>query len=57
MNFIARSLQLLGLVIVPMALIVGLMEQHNAMTRELTILFLGAGIFFIGYLLESSDSE
>lgn len=55
MDFLARTLQLLGLIIVPMALLVGLMEQHQAMTRELTILFLGAGIFLIGYLLEGRE--
>jgi len=55
MRIVGRSLQFLGLIIVPMALIVGLMEEHNAMTRELTILFLGAGIFFIGYLLDEKE--
>lgn len=52
MQFLGRALQFLGLIIVPMALIVGLMEQHYAMTRELTILFIGAGIFFVGYLFD-----
>ena len=52
MHFFGRSLQLLGLIIVPMALMIGLMEEQNAMTRELTILFIGAGIFFVGYLIE-----
>lgn len=48
----AKGLQFLGLIIVPMALLVGLMEEHNAMTRELTILLVGAVIFYVGYLLD-----
>lgn len=58
MKFImAKGLQFLGLVIVPMALLVGLMEEHNAMTRELTVLLIGAVIFFVGYLIEDREGS
>lgn len=53
LSMIARGLELLGLLIVPMALLVGLFEQHGAMYKELTILALGGAIFMVGYWLET----
>lgn len=52
LRLLSKGLELLGLLIVPVALLVGLFEENNAMMRELTILFVGAGIFLIGYALE-----
>jgi hypothetical protein len=53
--YVAKGLQFLGLIIVPMALLVGLMEQRNAMTRELTILLIGALVFLVGYFIEDRE--
>lgn len=45
---IAVGLQLLGLLIVAQALVIGVMAETNAMTKELVIMVLGAGVFMIG---------
>lgn len=45
---VAFGLQLLGLLIVAQALVVGVMAETNAMTKELIILGLGAGVFMVG---------
>lgn len=45
---IAFGLQLLGLLIVAQALVVGVMAEVNAMTKELIILGLGGAVFMIG---------
>lgn len=52
MRFLSKGLQVLGLLIVGQALLVGLMEETNPMTKELTLMFLGAMIFWGGYWLE-----
>lgn len=52
LSLIARGLEMLGLLIVPMALLVGLFEQHGAMYKELIILAIGGAIFMLGYGLE-----
>ena len=46
----AKALELLGLVVVGLALLVGL--ESDDMGRELTLLALGAGAFLIGWLVE-----
>ncbi len=55
MRLIAKGLELLGLLIVTQALLVGLMETSNVMTRELTLLFIGGVVFLLGYGLEKSE--
>jgi len=51
-RYVSKGLELLGLLIVSQALLVGLMEETNAMTKELTLLLIGAVVFYLGYLLE-----
>lgn len=52
MYWVSKSLQFLGLLIVPTALVAGLMAEHNAMWKELKLLFLGALIFIVGRFFE-----
>jgi hypothetical protein len=51
-RILAKGLQLLALLIVAQALLVGLMEEANAMTKELTILLIGGLVFMLGRWLE-----
>ena len=53
--YIGRLLQILGLSIVPVALIIGL-ESHDA-TTELKYLMVGAGVFVVGTLLLKFGGE
>ena len=48
--FLAKSVELTGLVVVGIALLVGV--QDNDMDRELSTLGLGAVVFVAGWLLE-----
>ena len=50
--YIAKGLQLAGLVSMPIALYVGL-TQGDGMVRELGYASLGAIMFYAGYLMES----
>jgi hypothetical protein len=52
MKYLAKGLELLGLLIVSQALLVGLMEETNAMTKELTLLLIGGLVFLLGYWFE-----
>lgn len=52
MQLLARGLELLGLLIVTQALLVGLMERTNAMFKELFLLLIGSLVFLGGYWLE-----
>ena len=56
MRLLAKGLQLLALLIVAQALLVGLMEEANVMTKELTILMIGGIVFLIGRWLEGFAS-
>jgi hypothetical protein len=49
--YFAKLLQLIGFAHVGYALFVGLTEP-NAMSAELRLLMLGAGLFYVGRLLE-----
>jgi hypothetical protein len=56
MRLVAKGLQLLALLIVAQALLVGLMEEANVMMKELTILMIGGIVFLIGRWLEGVSS-
>lgn len=51
-RYFAVGLELLGLLIVAQALVIGVMAETNAMTKELTVLFIGAVVFMVGNWLE-----
>ena len=53
--FLAKSVELTGMVVVGIALFVGV--HDNDMDRELTTLALGALVFIAGWLLERSGGE
>ena len=48
---LAKSLQLVGLFVLPIALVIG-MTEPGGMYRELGLLALGAALFLLGRLLE-----
>lgn len=54
MRMLSKGLEFLGLLVVSQALIVGLMEEANVMTKELLLLLIGSIIFLVGYWLEES---
>jgi hypothetical protein len=51
-RYVALGLELLGLLIVAQALVIGVMAETNPMTKELLILALGAAVFMVGNWLE-----
>ena len=51
---LAKSLQLVGLFALPIALIVG-MTEPDSMYRELALLAVGAALFILGRRLEPRD--
>lgn len=51
MHFIARSLQLAGLTIPPLAMVAQLMERIKA-GQLLQFLAVSVGLFLVGYLLQ-----
>ncbi|MFB6345542.1 MAG: hypothetical protein ABEK50_07205 [bacterium] len=51
-RYFSFGLQLLGLLIVAQALVIGVMAEVNPMAKELTILTLGAVVFMIGHWLQ-----
>ena len=55
MYTLARFLQMIGLIIVPMALFYGLRggDARGVATQELIIMAVGAGVFLLGRVLES----
>ena len=53
--FLAKSVELTGMVVVGIALFVGV--QDNDMDRELTTLALGALVFIAGWLLERGGRQ
>lgn len=50
--YVAKGLQIAGLVGMPLALYVGF-SQDGTMARELGLAALGAGTFYVGHLIES----
>jgi hypothetical protein len=50
--YVAKGLQIAGLVGMPLALYVGF-SQEGSMARELGLAALCAGTFYVGYLIES----
>lgn len=55
MFYLAKLIQLIGFANVSFALLVGFTEEHS-MGRELTLMMIGAAIFFVGWLLERKGS-
>jgi hypothetical protein len=51
---LAKSLQVVGLFVLPIALVIG-MTEPDAMYRELGLLALGAALFILGRTLEPKD--
>ena len=51
---LAKSLQIVGLFVLPIALIIG-MTEPDSMYRELTLLAVGAALFIVGRRLEPRD--
>lgn len=52
LRWISKGLELIGLLIVAQALVVGLMATQNAMFKEIRLLFIGSLVFFAGYMIE-----
>lgn len=48
---VAKVLQLIGILEVTFALVVGLRDEH-AMKQELTYFLIGSGTFLVGWLLQ-----
>ena len=55
MFYLAKLIQALGFADVTYALYVGFTEEHS-MGRELTLMMIGAAIFFVGRFLEHKAS-
>jgi hypothetical protein len=47
--FVGRFFQIVGMVILPIGLIVGL--KSNAIQLEVRLLFIGGGFFLVGWLM------
>jgi ammonia channel protein AmtB len=55
MFYLAKLIQAVGFADVTYALFVGFTEEHS-MGRELTLMMIGAAIFYVGWFLERKVS-
>ena len=55
MFYLAKLIQAIGFADVSYALFVGFTEEHS-MGRELTLMMIGAAVFFVGRILEHRAS-
>ena len=57
MFFLGKSLQAAALGVTALALYVGFVETHQAMTKELTMLGAGVCLFLAGRLVEQAGTK